>query len=241
MNRVHNTRQGFTLVELMLAMTFISVLLLAIAMTVIQVGSMYNRGMTLKETSQAARDISSDIQRSILTSPAFSTTEDYIVHATDGYGRVCLGTYTYIWNLGRTPAAQTVKYDAPSEASKRINIVKVSDRNKTYCVKTGTGALAKKNISVQDTDANNVKELLPAGDHSLVLYKFVLASDTVNAYDPLTGQQLYQLRFTISTGNLTAIDTATDTCLPPGNVNSDLTYCTIQDFSLVVRAGNRFN
>jgi len=241
MNHVTNKQQGFTLVELLLAMTFISVLLLAIAMTVIQVGSMYNRGMTLKETNQAARDITADLQRSILTSSAFSMTDDYVVHPTDGYGRVCLGTYTYIWNLGRTPAAQTVKYLAPSKASERINLVKITDRDKAYCVKDASGNLTQKNVLAVDTDQDRVKEQLLSGDHSLVIYKFALASDTVNAADSLTGQQLYQLQFSISTNNLAAIDAATGTCLPPGNINSDLNYCSVQDFSLVVRAGNRFN
>ena len=68
MNRAAK-QTGFTLIELMLAMTFISVLLLAIAMTIIQIGTIYNRGVTLKEVSQAARSISDELNRSITRRP----------------------------------------------------------------------------------------------------------------------------------------------------------------------------
>ena len=42
-------RRGFTLIELMLAIAFISMLLLAIAAVGIQVGRIYTRGIVLRD------------------------------------------------------------------------------------------------------------------------------------------------------------------------------------------------
>ena len=62
----NNRRQnGFTMIELMLSVTFIAILLLAIAMLIIQMSGMYNKGLTLREASQAGQFISSEIQRSL--------------------------------------------------------------------------------------------------------------------------------------------------------------------------------
>ena len=49
-------RRGFTLIELMLAIAFISMLLLAIAAVGIQVGRIYTRGIVLRDVNQAGRE-----------------------------------------------------------------------------------------------------------------------------------------------------------------------------------------
>src|SRR5919199_356042 len=107
---------GFTLIELMLAMTFISILLIAIAMTTIQISSIYNKGITLREVNQAGRSLSDEFQRSIANSVPFdvtpkidnspaTATSKYVVR--DGGGRLCLGDYTYAWNYGASIAGET--------------------------------------------------------------------------------------------------------------------------------------
>ena len=98
-----NRKSGFTLIELMLAMSFISLLLLAIAMTTIQVSNIYTKGITLREVNQAGRAVSEELQRSISASSPFEIdaalpSNKYIVRA--GGGRLCLGRYTYAWNFG---------------------------------------------------------------------------------------------------------------------------------------------
>jgi prepilin-type N-terminal cleavage/methylation domain-containing protein len=60
---IRGYKKGFTLIELMLAMSFISVLLLSIAMVGIQAGKMYSRGIVLRDVNQAGRDISDTIRR----------------------------------------------------------------------------------------------------------------------------------------------------------------------------------
>lgn len=240
MNHAANQQQkGFTLIELMLAMTFISILLIAIAMTIIQVGALYNKGMTLRETNQAARDIVSDIQRTVISSTEFSIDDDYIVNDSEGIGRICLGSYSYIWNLGRTTPSLTVKYVNPAKRGERINIVKVPDQAKQYCAKNASGGLAQKDIL--DVDTNKTKELLPTGDHTLVIHKFALAAGAAGTKSDIIRQQLYELQFSVGTGNLTALTPDQSQCLPPSDVNSDINYCSVQDFTLVVRAGNGVN
>src|SRR6218665_2336873 len=100
---------GFTLIELMLSMTFVSVLLLAIAMTIIQMATIYNKGMTVKEVNQTSRDISDDLKRSFSASQVFVVNTDPAIDSTDYVriklgseivgGRLCTGTYSYIWNI----------------------------------------------------------------------------------------------------------------------------------------------
>ena len=69
MIRARRTK-GFTIVELSLAMTFVSMLLLAIAMTAIQAGSLYNKGLVLESVNQAGRDIGDMLRRDFMQANA---------------------------------------------------------------------------------------------------------------------------------------------------------------------------
>lgn len=50
--------RGFTIIELMLSMTFLAMLMLVIALTTIQISNIYNKGVTLREVNQAGRSVS---------------------------------------------------------------------------------------------------------------------------------------------------------------------------------------
>jgi len=233
MNHVAKTK-GFTLIELMLAMTFISILLLAIAMTIIQISQTYNRGVTLGEVNQASRAISDRINREIAASPSFSVNPDSHSYVpTEWGGRLCLGQYSYIWNYA--PALQ-VKGDANAihynnDTDTKIRFIRVPDAGAAYC----SGGEGYVNINPV-----GAVELLNVGDHDLMLYKFAIHSQPT-AIDPATGTQLYTVDFTIGTGKKSAMNADFTACLPPNDPASDFAYCAIQDFSLVVRAGNGVN
>ncbi|MFZ2125923.1 MAG: prepilin-type N-terminal cleavage/methylation domain-containing protein [Candidatus Microsaccharimonas sp.] len=235
MNHVDKQR-GFTLIELVLAMSFISVLLLAIALTIIQVGTIYNRGMTLKEVNQTARTISDDLTRSLSSSEAFMLSSKYIALPTGG--RLCLGQYSYIWNYSKSfQDSNRAQYvDSAQNAKGPIRFVKVPDASGAYCVLQTNG----KYLDIQAADTTKAVELLKAGDRTLSIHQFAITSGT-NAKDPITGQQLYNLSFTIGTGNVSALTSDQTSCLPPNDPNSDFAYCTVQQFKLVVRAGDRVN
>lgn len=235
MNHV-DKRNGFTLIELMLAMAFIAALLLAIALTIIQIGVIYNRGMTLKEVNQSARSMSDELTRSFSSSESFLLSNKYIAESTGG--RLCLGQYSYLWNYGKSlQDSNRVQYsDATANAKGPIRFVKVPDASGVYCVLQSNG----KYLNIQVSDTASATELLKEGDRTLSIHQFAVSSGT-NASDPATGQQLYNVSFTIGTGTVSALTSDQTACLPPNDPNSDFAYCTVQQFKLVVRAGDRVN
>lgn len=233
----HAVKQGgFTLIELVLAMAFISALLLAIALTIIQIGTTYNRGMTLKEVNQTARSISDELTRSLASSEAFSLSSKYV--STPTGGRLCIGQHSYLWNFAKSYQDSTrVEYqDTATNDAGPIRFVKVPDASGKYCVLQGGGGY----LDIQSSDTAATIELLKEGDRTLSIHQFSISSEA-NAIDTATGQQLYNLSFTIGTGNVTALTSDQSSCLPPNDPNSDFAYCTVQQFKLVVRAGNRVN
>lgn len=241
MNHVVKKRtEGFTIIELVLAMAFISVLLFAIALTVIQVATIYNKGMTLKEVNQVGRALGSEFTTTVSSSDAFVYATDFKPNA-DG-GRLCLGNYSYVWNysgalVGGNPGV--IRYQSGSE---EIHLVKIADTSKVYCALDNSGGFV--NGTVLDADRSKSSELLESGDRLLNIHQFALTTNPA-AVDTLTGQQMYTLSFTVGTGDevgqpstLTPDKTQ---CLPPGDVNANFAYCAVQQFTLVIRAGNRVN
>jgi type II secretory pathway pseudopilin PulG len=116
-------QKGFTLIELMLSVGFIGFLLITIALTIIQIMGLYNKGLTLKEVDSVSRVIVRDMQQGISGASMFTvryedeTTpeKDYKVATTlqqadergvdyynnDAGGRLCTGVYSYVWNKGQ--------------------------------------------------------------------------------------------------------------------------------------------
>lgn len=254
-----NRTAGFTLIELMLSMTFVAVLLLTIALTVVQMGTIYNRGMTIKEVNQASRDVADDLRRSVQASGVFAVnldgtdSTDYVtfVRPVDGVnvmvsGRLCLGNYSYIWNTAtalETNFVDRARYlDSSGTAGNSVSFVRVVDTGKKYCSKDpGTGALVYKNILY--ADASNTTELIKPGDRKIQLLTFKVTT-SATAYDAISGQRLYHVSYTLGTGDTIAmVRTAgiPTNCLPPSDPNSNLAYCNVQQFGIVLRAGNTVN
>jgi len=233
-------RQGFTLIELMLAMAFVSALLIAIAMTVIQIANIYNRGMTLKDVNQAGRSLASELQRSIAASAAFNINTGvgsrYIVQ--DWGGRLCLGQYSYIWNYGKAiDTGDTARLNTYSNSTDQIRFVKVLDPNTTYCSDSST-----------EIDSTSAVELLNIGQkaseqsgvHTLAIHDFTI-STSATAGDAKTGQQLYSMKFLIGTNDQTSLtfDAGGDViCKAPSESGADPAYCSVNQFNVVARAGN---
>lgn len=124
MFRAHNTTQkGFTLVELMLGIAFVGSLLVLIALIIIQIMGLYNKGLTLKEVNEVSRIVVRDMQQSVSgadafrlqyvknDTPTYATTLQEAVnpggnnsqvdyYSNDAGGRLCTGVYSYVWNTG---------------------------------------------------------------------------------------------------------------------------------------------
>ncbi len=229
MNRIR--QNGFTLVELTLAMAFIAALLLVIAMTIMQIGNIYNRGITYKDVNQTGSALANELQRSINTSVPFGlipTDNNYVDQGELVGGRLCTGQYSYIWNYGRASIPLANQYGSSPAGSDPIRFVKVSDKIRDYC------KLPNKNIIYADA-----VELVGKGQNNLAIHSFTIDSPQ-STYDLKTGQRLYSISFSIGTNESTSLDGLFDgtTCKPDSVADSNPSYCAVNRFDIVARAGN---
>lgn len=228
--------QGFTIIELLLAMTFIGVLLIAIALTTIQISNIYTKGITLREVNQAGRTLTDEFQRSIATSVPFDVTPKVdaapVTAASkyvkwDGGGRLCLGTYSYAWNYGKAlvgGAGAPPVLNKYSTGSEPIRFVKVLDPDGGICA----------NLSAT-IDPDDASDILSSGDRDLVLHHFNIAK---TADDASFGQSLYAITFTIGTNDREQLTANDASCKPPSEGVGDENYCSVNTFDIVARAGN---
>ncbi len=232
-----NRKNGFTLVELMLAMGFVSALLLAIAMTVIQIGNIYNTGITYKSVNQAGGSIASQLLRDINSSPPFDLPGTNPVHYVSSMaepwgGRLCTGQYSYIWNYGDaiiTGDQSRLNLYSGTNSTIPINFIKVADSTSSYCTYATT---TKKLINMADA-----VELLDVGKNNLAIHDFSITS---SAFDDSTNQRIYNISFLIGTNEKDTLDASSGPikCRLPDDVKSDPTYCAVNQFDIVARAGN---
>lgn len=227
-----NKQSGFTLIELMLSMTFIAILLVAIALTTMQISNIYNKGITLREVNQAGRSIADEMQRSIASSVPFDVTpkvdsvpatagSKYVVR--DGGGRLCLGQYTYAWNYGRAITAKS-EYNKYTNGD-AVQFAKVTDPSGSLC--------ADPILPINRTDAS---EMLTSGDRDLVVHALTV---TNSANDPVTGQAIYAISLVIGTNDSEQLTTNDTSCRPPAEGIGKENYCAVNQFDIIARAGNK--
>ncbi len=236
MNRVAKNQQGFTIIELSLAMAFIAFLLLAIALAIIQIGSIYSQGLTLKEVNQASRDINDDIRRNVTVASQLNLGEDYVATAGNAGGRLCFGQYSYVWNY-----AKAIAENNPNVAKLKgeaVRFIRVADPDGAYCQKND-GVLINKDI--RGDDESNARELLQPGDHNLGIHQFMINTPPASAIDAASHQQLYSFQYVIGTSKIEALNSTQTACLAPNEDKADPLFCTVQPFSLVIRAGSGVN
>ena len=225
---------GFTLIELMLAMAFLSALLLVIAMTVIQIGNIYHRGITYKDVNQAGSSLASELQRSINMSVPFDLGTKYIEQNAAGNkygGRLCTGQYSYIWNYGKvingnSPGALKNIYSGST--TDEIRFVKIIDTRAEYCADP-----------VKPIDKNTAIELLGKGQNNLAIHNFTIESPD-STYDRRTRQRIYNIGFLIGTNDATTLDGTFDVtkCKTDSDRDSNPSYCAVNQFNILARAGN---
>jgi type II secretory pathway pseudopilin PulG len=243
MNRVDNRQQGFTVIELTLAMTFVTVLMVTIALTITQLANIYNKGTTLRAVDQAGRAISRDLQSTLAESQPLDVSSDVLGGANfrqqaevggdasspDG-GRLCSGSFSYIWNTGKGLQNPVNSYEKSDE---KIRLVKVRDTGALYCGDTS--------LKIKKEDAI---ELLSSGDRELAIQSLQIRTA---ASDPVTQQALYRITLEIGTNDKdslnqsTSINSIDTTCKPPNDDASVQDFCAVNQFEFTVRAGNRGN
>lgn len=224
MSQTYKYQKGFTLIELMLSMAFISVMLMAIALCILQMSTIYSRGETLRQINQASRVISADMQRTI----GGADTAAMQLGAVTNNGRLCTGQFSYVWNVAPnedgSPKYPNNRYEGNNDP---IRLIRVTDSGGIYCTDP--------NRRIDPVTASPV-ELLASGDRTLQVRKLTATAGRESA---ITGQRLYTVGIMLGTDNVNAIDSTTDSCKPPTDLQSDLTYCAVNEFSITVRAGIR--
>ena len=239
-------KRGFTIVELMLSMTFISALLLAIATMTMRMTSMYVKGNTMKDLNAASRTINDDFTRtfnSMATTPTWQGSYTSVksgagyVSLLDGSaGAFCTGEYSYLWNchtiLNDKALNKTVpiRFNGAANSDSSVRLVKVKDPAKGFCSSKSNWA----KIPQDDTVTN----LLPSSESGLMLYdiKFI-STDGVPLYDASTNQRVINISYILGTkddGNNGVINTSSMSC-DPTNSQGMQDYCAINKFELTVR------
>jgi type II secretory pathway pseudopilin PulG len=231
----HN--KGFTLVELVLSMAFLSMLLLAIALLVLQISSIYNKGLTLKSVNEAGQLISSDIQRTLNTSePLFV---QYVEGTDNSGGRLCAGSTVYAWNFGSDKNDDG--FNTYSNGGKDVRMVKFTANETTadgpveYCVEDGGS---------YPLIPNDATRLLADGKGNLALHTFTMNNESPTEFGlPVNGdatQRIYRMTMVIGTNEKSiraATIRATGCEVPTSRVDDE--YCAVNEFDFTARAGNR--
>jgi len=83
--------RGFTLIELMLAMTFLAAIMLISSGAIVQAFSIYNKGLIVKQINQVGRTLTEDMTRAA-NGAAVTDSTDPNTHV------LCLGSTVYAWN-----------------------------------------------------------------------------------------------------------------------------------------------
>lgn len=237
MNHAANRQVGFTLIELLLAMSFVSMLLMAITVTVIQISNIYTKGLTMKSVDQAGQTISQDMRRSIEaarpldlgTTPAGGVNYRPLVAVGGDIskpegGRLCTGSFSYIWNNGTALENPVNKY---LDSDDRIRFVKVTDNGALYC-----------NDPARLIDRGAALEMLDIGDRELAVQSFSIATVASNA---ALQQALYQISLEVGTNDreaLEQLDSLDTTCKPPAEAAGLRDYCAVNKIEFTARAGN---
>lgn len=99
---------GFTIIELMLAMAFFSTILALSAATFVQVITVYNKGVAVKQMNQASRSLADSLIRN--ASSESSSVTLYPAAGVNGAKCIRLGSVTYLLSYANETSATTSAY-----------------------------------------------------------------------------------------------------------------------------------
>jgi type II secretory pathway pseudopilin PulG len=219
----HFRLKGFTIIELMLAMTFVSFLLVGVTLLTIQMSNLYARGLTMKEINQAGAEVSDDIRQAIREA---SITKVKSATRGDNSKVLCTGSYSYITNDPGRIEAGTANVKLSSNAI--VRLAKVQDVSSSYCDPL---------VNFNPILPEGTIELLGGGDRNLVVRDLFL--DVRNSAldgDFNAGRGIVTVRLTLSTGVGSELESGK--CRSPNDAASGAEYCAIDTFAIVVRAGD---
>lgn len=246
MSRMKN-KHGFTLVELSLAIVFIAILLMTIAIATVHITAVYRKGMTIKNVNSVGRDLIDDFKRTISGSKWGECEaagercwikKEVSDSGKDLHGAFCTGDYSYIWNTG-----YAIKEGDGSRIKLKDNtnfiLVKVSDSASDFCDRSRDLGLGQ---MVSNINLAKVTFLLEDSSQTLALYDF-----DVNRVEGAGNRLFYDVDFTLGTIDGTTDDGdilgANCEAGASDSLSNASTYCAVNKFNFAVRAagGTRNN
>lgn len=217
---------GFTLVELNLAVVFVAILVLAVALTIIAVSRSYERGVTLKSVNQVGREVTDQLRRDI----AAAQPEQVVFENVGGVGRLCLGSVSYVYNSATLLNGTGTKVrDTTQGGNPAIRFARIDDVGGIWCQRSTPGGPF---IKTQITSADNYTEVLQADIVPMAIHAMNASvfAQTVDANYP---ESLVSLRLTLGTNEVSTLNGTK--CRPPTDPNQNFTNCAVRDFVTVVR------
>ena len=121
MIQFHKKQSGFTIIELMLAMTGIAFLLLFVTYSILHMTNLYSKGVAIRQINQVGRQVSDDVARELRYGGAPKALKDN--------NRLCVGTKSYIWNKRGTLATNPIANKTASGSV--VGLVRLNDAS--YC------------------------------------------------------------------------------------------------------------
>lgn len=244
---------GFTMIELILAMAFISALLLSIVLLSIYLGNLYNRGSTMKDINQSAAELSSDIKRTIASSKPgeilYKRVDAASPYATpspnDDVKLFCAGAVSYVVNPARNlsnrfnngPNAANDAHLVTFSAGVFIHLARVNGINLCGSGLAAPCAATINNVTQLQTALNTScsipstqkRELLAQeSSHSLSVWEFTPRGYPANPVAVSSNVGIVDIFLTMGTGDSSDIDFPTSIDFP-GDVDSPGDYLTCRD------------
>lgn len=126
---------GFTITELMFAMTFIAFIMLFTVMVLLQLMSIYNKGIAMAQINQTGRQLADDMKSEVRFAPPSTAVYN------EAARRLCVGGSSYLWNTEADREGNKVKNyfssgDSAVQSETRLGIVRIADQDKIYCTTT---------------------------------------------------------------------------------------------------------
>lgn len=229
----HKRTNGFTLVELNIAIVFVALLLLAVATTIMSVTRTYQYGVSLKTINQLGREVSDQIRRDALM--ASSSQVQYVppnpidLTDTEGIGRLCFGSVSYVFNsatlLNTTDPSPTMVTEV--NTSEPIRLARINDFGKAWCKDTTKVQLDNTSTTEEFTELL-LNDKIPLAVHNLTFKPLIATED-----DAAFTEKIIQITFDIGTNEVETTDGAQ--CKPPTDPDQNFNNCAVRQFVIVAR------
>jgi type II secretory pathway pseudopilin PulG len=216
---MENKQRGFTLIELNLAMVFVSMLLIATIATSIFAGKLYQKGIALKTVNQTSRQLIDQMRRDIMASDS----EPKFAKNSNSF-RLCMPTVAYVFSTASTfNDGKNVKYQS---SSKPVYAARVTSTNAAnFC-----------NPPYNSPSEASSKELLPQDSIPIAVHDMAFSHQAMGGGDSeyKMTQRIYSMSLTIGTNEKNTVET-NNTCKPPTNNQANFDLCSVREFTTLIR------